>query len=133
MLQRKLGTEVRVYGADKYKFIAPESPSIKKLKFIRKIHMSSIGQTTMIAKKIGLVPFSASEQRKCLAQAVHVNSGEKFNHALARSKSAMFFIMEWAQMRGIKYLLCWLIGLYFFLIYYYINAHVRTEEVNCSQ
>jgi hypothetical protein len=43
MPQRKLGIEVRVYGVDKYKFINREVQE-KKLKFIKKIHMGSIGQ-----------------------------------------------------------------------------------------
>jgi hypothetical protein len=34
MLQRKLGTEVRVYVANKYMFIMIGSPSKKKVKFI---------------------------------------------------------------------------------------------------
>jgi hypothetical protein len=44
MLQRKIGTEVQVYGAGKHKFVTPRSPSRKRLKFIKKIHMGSIGQ-----------------------------------------------------------------------------------------
>jgi hypothetical protein len=43
MIQRKLGIEVRTYGVDKYKFINPEVQE-KKLKFIKKIYMGSIGQ-----------------------------------------------------------------------------------------
>jgi hypothetical protein len=49
MLQSKLGMEVQVNGADKYKFITPISPSKKRLKFIRKIHMDSIGQYKRVA------------------------------------------------------------------------------------
>jgi hypothetical protein len=49
MLQRKLCTEVRVYGGDKYKFIPSGSPSKKRLKFIMKIHMGSTGQYKQVA------------------------------------------------------------------------------------
>jgi hypothetical protein len=46
---RKIGTEVWVYAADKYKLITPRSPSKKKLKFIRKVHICSIWQYKRVA------------------------------------------------------------------------------------